>query len=488
MPNSYPVDWAGPADLNWGKDVGGLLRQALEARRASQLAEQERQRLAEQENYRRQQDSIQNERMSKALDFQAETMKHTAARARVDQQEAALKARSFVEADALRRGDDALSGMARQDFSVDPTLAQNDQGQQEFFDTGVDSTPAQEPQFQLPAVPSIDEGAAPVLPEENRGLIGTALARQAAVRRAKEQEMADYEAKKSIDKEYAPGQRPVSVPKGGRLVDPTTGRVIYTDSSQPDATSVFPDLVGDELMAQLNNQDRANVQGLIDGTVDPRALASMRNDRREYLTGLARRVDSSFNMADYPTRVKTRQDFAVGAAGRNVRSLNTVIGHLDDLSKKSDALGNASWQTWNRVRNFGLTEAGSPEVTNFEKSANAVVSELATLFKGTGGTDQEIKAWRETINSSQSPKQLQDGIQALVSLVESRMNALGDQYQKGMGKQMEHDELLSEKSREIWDRFQGSESRGGGITSQEEYDALPPGSRYMFNGKQGVKR
>jgi hypothetical protein len=249
------------------------------------------------------------------------------------------------------------------------------------------------------------------------------------------------------------------------------------------SVDAFPGATGDELLSSLSPQDRANVTGLVEGRMDPRALASMRRDRREYLMGLAARVDPTFNMADYPTRAKTRADFATGKAAANIRSLNTVMGHLGDFAAAAEKLDNAPIQVWNRIINFGLTQAGDPRVTNFEKTAIAVESELAALFKGMGATDQEIKAWRETLNSAQSPRQLQEGVAQLVGLVESRMQALSDQFAKGMGREMRPDELLSAKSRRIFERLADGAEAGAGAETRPAGPAV--GTRRMIGGQLG---
>lgn len=286
-----------------------------------------------------------------------------------------------------------------------------------------------------------------------------------------------------------------SVPGGYLTFDdneqPVFHRTVAERAMDVSGADVFPGVTGERLLDSLNDQDRANVTALIEGRADPRALASLRNNRREYLLGLAARIDPTFNMADYGTRAKTRQDFATGKAAQNVRSLNTVMKHLDTFRKSADALSNAGFQTWNRIVNWGLTQAGDPRVTNFEKAANAVESELASLFKGMGATDQEIKAWRQTLNAAQSPAQLQQGVQQLVELVGGRMSALSDQYERGMGRQMKPDELLSPSAREIYDRLSSERSTGGSegvvhISGDAEYDALPSGT--FFVGPDGVKR
>jgi hypothetical protein len=144
--------------------------------------------------------------------------------------------------------------------------------------------------------------------------------------------------------------------------------------------------------------------------------------------------DTSFDATQYQVRLRLRNDFASGKAAANIRSLNTAVNHLDTLSKKAKGLENSSVQFWNKVANRGLTETGDPRVVEFNNAATAIEGELANVFKNTGATDQEIKAWKANINASQSPEQLRGGINTVIELLGGRLGALQSQYETGLGK------------------------------------------------------
>jgi hypothetical protein len=70
------------------------------------------------------------------------------------------------------------------------------------------------------------------------------------------------------------------------------------------------------------------------------------------------------------------------------------------------------------------------------------------VFKGTAGTDQEIKKWLENISSSDSPEQINASIDEAIELLGSRLYALRDQYERGLGKPKDF-KFLSAKSDEL---------------------------------------
>lgn len=170
-----------------------------------------------------------------------------------------------------------------------------------------------------------------------------------------------------------------------------------------------------------------------------------------YWQGILQRAalfDPSFDASQYNVRLKLRNDFASGKAGQNIRSLNTAVAHLGELKKAADALDNSSMPLWNKIANAGLTQTGDSRVTKFLSAATAVEGELANVFKNSGATDQEIKAWRQNLDSSQSPEQLKNNLNTVIDLLGGRLSALQSQYETGMGKPKDF-KMLSDKSRKI---------------------------------------
>jgi len=156
--------------------------------------------------------------------------------------------------------------------------------------------------------------------------------------------------------------------------------------------------------------------------------------------------DPSFDAQLYPLRQKLRNSFTSGPDAKNITSLNTAIHHLDNLNTAIDALGNSPVPIWNKVANMASSASGSPKLTRVINAKNAVEGELASVFKGTGATDQEVKAWDKGFSTSGSPAQLKEGgVKEAVKLLEGRLDALIDKYQTGMGTTKDL-QILSPKS------------------------------------------
>ena len=163
-------------------------------------------------------------------------------------------------------------------------------------------------------------------------------------------------------------------------------------------------------------------------------------------------INPEFDQKTYSERLKTKQDFATGRNARNIISANTAVDHLGTLKEAAVSLQNAGPQLWNLIKNTSLSAVGDDRVTAFNNAAVAVENELASLFKGTGATDQEIKQWRKNLSSSQSPEQIQKSIETAVKLLQGRVGAMEDLWKKKMGAEPKQP-FLSDSAQETIDQL-----------------------------------
>lgn len=228
---------------------------------------------------------------------------------------------------------------------------------------------------------------------------------------------------------------PVPVPGGAGSGEPASG------------------VTGEDFLKGLNDPGRADlIKGMVEGRMAPAQMGRFGTQAVQSLLKDAARYEPGFDMTKWNARVGTAKDFTSGQAAKNVTSINTVIGHLGDLADKADALGNTSFPIANRVKNFASTNIGNPEIKNFDLARNAVADEMAKVFRGGGLSDAETRQWKENISAANSPEQLRGAINTAVGLMESRLNALGEQRNKGMSTQTEPMALLNDKSRATLDK------------------------------------
>jgi hypothetical protein len=230
------------------------------------------------------------------------------------------------------------------------------------------------------------------------------------------------------------------------------GRTQISMGGPPMPANIQPAAPGQRNEAALQGVsagDAAVIKQLADYKIPLPSGMALRTPYWQNILGRVAVYEPTFDATQYNVRMGVKRDFTSGKTANIVNSLNTVVGHLDTLSQVADKLDNGSVQKWNQFRNALSTNLqDDPRVTNFNTAAAAVAGELATVFKNTGGTDQEIKAWHDKMSSSQTPAQLHGSINEVINLLGSRLDALRNKYEQGLGKPMDF-KLLSPKSRTI---------------------------------------
>lgn len=229
----------------------------------------------------------------------------------------------------------------------------------------------------------------------------------------------------------------VSNPATGEqlLFDPTTQTTRPLVAQNPQGGQ--SPATGDDALAQMNPQDAAFVKGLSEGRIGLNAIPS-RGGQRERIFALAQQYDPTIDATSLPTRQATRKDFTTGNAANALRSGNTAIGHLKELSDSVGALNNSGSKWWNVPANAiasGLSGGSASAQGKFQTAATAVADELAKFYGGKGSaTESAIKAWKDRLSVNASPAETKANIDEAINLLASQMQSYKGQYEQGMGK------------------------------------------------------
>lgn len=226
-------------------------------------------------------------------------------------------------------------------------------------------------------------------------------------------------------------------------------------------------LQGAELLSHLKNTDPA-AASMVTAIIRGDASVTGRN-LQKYLP-IATLVDPGLQQFNYDTRKKTAIDFTAGGkSANNVKSLETIGGHLDKMSDAFDKMGNGQIPAWNTFKNGVSSAFGGAAQGGFETFANGVSNELGTVFRSAGMSDAEVKSWRDRITSSSSPDQFNENMRNLLDMLHTRKEALAEQYKNGMGRDLSPEtfQKLDGAIAKIEKRFQlptgTNEARPGGL-------------------------
>lgn len=236
---------------------------------------------------------------------------------------------------------------------------------------------------------------------------------------------------------------------------------------------------GDDYLKTLPNAQALQVKALAEGRMAFPSGFALRSPYWQTMLQAVGQYDPSFDAVNYNARSKTRNDFTSGKAAGDIKALNTAIGHIGQLDQAINNLGNNRFPLNNAIANWIGNQTGDPRVKQFETDRNAVVAETVRVFRGGVGSAADIKEWTEKLNAADSPEQLHGVVSELAGLLDSRLQAVGDQYNKGMGTTSDPLTLLSPHAAETYRRIR--EGKNGGevqVLTPEQATKLRPGQQF----------
>ena len=217
-------------------------------------------------------------------------------------------------------------------------------------------------------------------------------------------------------------------------------------------------------------EDRRIAVGLYSGTLRPGSVGY--REKTKY-TGLAAEYGEMIGKpyVDYTGEVRagTEKSFAYGKFGQNALSLNTAIGHAKSALDAFGRVSNTNAAALNVPLNKIKGKMNDPNIIQTRASLNALRGELATTFKGSGGTDQEIASWMEVLNENLTPTQANGAIRQVNDLLNSRLSALQYQQSSVMGGNPQR-QLLSPHAAELNRQFSQPAASGSGGWKIERAD------------------
>lgn len=172
---------------------------------------------------------------------------------------------------------------------------------------------------------------------------------------------------------------------------------------------------------------------------------------------------------------------AFGKLGQNALSLNTALGHANSALEAYQNIGNTNAKFLNVPINKLRTQTNDENVIKLQTTLNALSGELATVFKGSAGTDQEIGKWMNVLNDNLTPSQAKGAIQQVNELLNSRLNALQYQQKNVMGGRPDDRQLLSPHAKQLSQKFSSMGNNQLGPTATG-----PNGKKIRFNGTAWV--
>jgi hypothetical protein len=248
------------------------------------------------------------------------------------------------------------------------------------------------------------------------------------------------------------GMVDLTKPNGGIAPPPSSQSA--TDTLTPNGQG----LTGADYLSTLPKPMADQVKAIAEGRMSFPSGFALKTPYWQQMVTRVSQYDPTFDSVNYNARAKTRNDFTSGKSAQNITSFNTAIGHLGELDKAIDGLGNSDYVPVNAASNAtaGINPKRAAALSAFNTARNAVVEELTRAFKGTGGSLSEVQQWEKLLDPNASPAALKQSIKTAVNLLGSRIDAVGEQYSKGMGTTSDATKLLSPKAQAVWAQLNGA--------------------------------
>lgn len=265
------------------------------------------------------------------------------------------------------------------------------------------------------------------------------------------------------------------------------------------------DLTGEQYLSTLDPGRANQIKAIVEGRMGPPSGMALKSPQIQALMRQAAQYEPGFDLTKWGARAATAKDFASGKASQNITAFNTAISHLDTLDKAIDKLGNRSMPFYNKMSGMAQEQIDpqyAASLKQFRTAKTAVADELTRAFRGAGGNVHDIVQWEKAINEADSPEALHAAVKQATELLRGRIEALGDQYNRGMSTSRAAPELLSKKAQIALARLSGEPEPKGAegaptpaapaaaktdadgapkitVTTKQQYDALEPGATFI---------
>lgn len=237
-------------------------------------------------------------------------------------------------------------------------------------------------------------------------------------------------------------------------------------------------LSGLDYLKTLPPADAALTKSLAEGRMAFPTGAGLRSPYWQKALQNVANYDPTFDAVNYGARAATRKDFTSGKSAQNIKALNTAIGHVgqlyDQIGGTMSSGGYPLATTVNSLVNSYNRGAGSAGPTNYAQTAGAVASELTQVFRGTGGAEADVKRYLGELDPNASLEQKQAAVKNIMGLLKSRLDAIGDQYTKGMGTTAQPLNLLDDHAQKVWSAVNGGAAPGSGGVPPVAGGGIPP--------------
>ena len=215
-----------------------------------------------------------------------------------------------------------------------------------------------------------------------------------------------------------------------------------------------PKPVNEQFLAQIEQRNpriAALVKGVAEGEIDPRTL-SQNHGHREFVLGLAKQYDPSFDQGNTAGRFKAKTEFLSGGPNSPASTLvtgATAIGHIYDAFQEQKKLGGTGSfgilnKPINKANETIMDWSSNPDLTRYDATIGKVAEEGTKFYRGTGGTESDIKRDITGMSAAKSPEARVANLAQSATLMMSKVAGLQDRWKNAIGEKAYNEQIARE--------------------------------------------
>lgn len=197
-----------------------------------------------------------------------------------------------------------------------------------------------------------------------------------------------------------------------------------------------PNATGEDFLRTLPPARAALVKAIAEGAQPGPTGRSAASGPGALLMGQVQQYDPTATAINLPVRQATRKAFTSGTQGQSIVQANTVGGHLAALDALVDSLHNGPIPLANSIAQAVEPAVGNQAkqkaLTNFNTLKSTLAPELVKFYRSNGGSEADIQSFLKLLDPANP--QLHTAIAQISGAVLSKIGALNDSYNAGMGK------------------------------------------------------
>lgn len=251
-----------------------------------------------------------------------------------------------------------------------------------------------------------------------------------------------------------------------------------------DKTLIGTDSHGDDYLKKsgMDSTTAAVVKMIAHGEINP-GTASSRNPYVA-LNPAVKQYDNDFTGDRFAFRQAFDKPGPNSGSGQ-LTAIDQATAHLGQLYDSSKDLKNGKVQSVNEFVNSIKNQTGDPSVVDFDTAKIAVASELVRVFRGAGGTGEEVNRLEKTLSSANSPDQMKGAVTKAMGLMNGRIQAIGHNYKRVLGKDSDTSGFYSDETKKRFSDMGVKMDTGISPSSATSYLNVPEGGKLI--GTSGGK-